>query len=60
MSGMPVIRGQEILRIRIHNTVSGSVMISVDQGKTWRCLGTVIKPNTGNLHKIMDCVVYCC
>jgi hypothetical protein len=51
----PNLEGRETHRIVVQNSINGAVMVSMDNGASWEKIGSVIKPNYGKLHKIMDC-----
>lgn len=42
----------ERFRLRIHNQVSGSVMVSLTRGATWYPIGQVLIPNSGAIHTV--------
>lgn len=44
----------ERFRLRIHNQVSGSVMVSLTEGATWFPIGQVLIPNSGALHTVKE------
>lgn len=46
--------GPEHHRIRIVNRLFGAVQVSHDQGRTWRLVGRVLRPDPGKLHAIGD------
>lgn len=44
----------ERFRVRIHNQVSGSVMVSLTHGATWYPIGQVLIPNAGAIHTVKE------